>query len=94
MSANVLGEIGDWVASCVGVDGAATAAPAPPCKSFRNPSYPATEAALVEWRAEARQTLTDALLMPALPALRAAATSSVEVARASPLNDHHSDQFV
>lgn len=81
MSANVLGEIGAWAASCIGADGSAATGGAVPSNSFRNPAYPATEAGLVEWRAVARRALTDALLMPALPALRDAATSSVEVAR-------------
>ena len=51
------------------------------CAGCRHPSFDATEDSLLEWRTTARETFTDALLMPALPALRAAAVGSVEVAR-------------
>ena len=84
MGSNVLGDIGEWVAGCVGGDGGASGGP--PSLSFRHDSYDASEESVLEWRHDARASYLEAMLMPKLAPLREAALSSVEAGRAYELD--------
>ena len=82
----MLGEIGEWAASCIGGQGRSGASGAAPSLSYRADAFSPGADSVLRWREEARETLAESLLMPELGPVREAAAASVKTARAYELD--------